>query len=120
MLSEMKPAQKTQLELVFKYLKNFQMDEVLWNYDEEPDFAILIQKGTFVLFRENGKVKDVCGPGCYVGEVAPMLKGQKTKSKVMCSSSDGAAYVLYKNDFLVFLNKNPGLLVYFSDIELCI
>ena len=115
----MKPAQKTQLELVFKHLKNFQLNETVWLEGDEPQFALLIQKGFFILSREGSKQNDAIGPGYYVGEVGPMIKEQKAKTTLVSISAEGAAYVLYKSDFVTFLNKNPGLLVYFSDIEFC-
>ena len=97
MLSEMKPAKKTQLEL--------------WTYGEDP-------LGNFFLYGEGEKFKEACGSGYYIGDVAAMLKEQKTRTKVV-SVEDGSAYVMHKSDFLTFLNKNPGLLVYFSDVEYC-
>lgn len=114
----MKPAQKTQLELILKDLKYFKENEVLWSFGEEPDYAILIQKGSFLLCREEGKLKDICSSGYYVGEVSAMIKNQKTKTKVVCYE-EGSAFILYKSDFLNFLSKNPGLFVYFSDIVYC-
>ena len=118
MLSEMKPAQKTQLELVFKDLRHFKENEILWTYGEDPLYAVLIQKGNFFLYGEGEKFKEACGSGYYIGDVAAMLKEQKTRTKVV-SVEDGSAYVMHKSDFLTFLNKNPGLLVYFSDVEYC-
>lgn len=114
----MKPAQKTQLELMLKDLKIFKENEVLWSFHEDPTYAILIQRGRFLLIREKGKLENICESGYYIGEVESMLKGNKTKTKVVCLE-EGSAFILYKNEFLMFLNKNPGLLVYFSDIEFC-
>lgn len=114
----MKPAQKTQLELILNDLKSFKKNELLWSFNEVPGFAVLIHNGTFLLHSAEEKEKEICGTGSYVGEVSSMIKNQKTKTKLECIE-EGSAFILYKTEFITFLNKNPGLLIYFSDIVFC-
>ena len=87
----MKPAQKTQLELVFKEVRYFNENQVLWTFDQDPDYALLIQKGSFTLHRDGGRLKDVCSCGYYIGEVDTMLKGLKNRTKLVCIE-DGSAF----------------------------
>jgi CRP-like cAMP-binding protein len=73
-------------------------------------------KGAFKFVACKEAEHDSFEKGAFIGEVNAMLSNEPLTTTIK-AVTDSVIYVMLKDDLLVFLAKNPGLLVLFRDVK---
>ena len=126
-LSDLTQSQKTQLEMILRvvhvsplasfclliFTHKVKDKDVLWQAGQEAAFVFIVISGhfRFVHCPEATMVEDITTGG-YIGEGDALHNNAPLKTTVK-AFSDGDIYKIFKEEFLNFLSKNPGLLVVF-------
>jgi CRP-like cAMP-binding protein len=89
---------------------------VLWKENQPPTFCFFLISGevefiTPIAYRSRSrKIR----PGFIVGDF-PSLAGESACTTEMTASTDMEILRIKKEDWLLFLGKNPGLMLLFKD-----
>ena len=89
---------------------------VLWSPTKTPTFCFFMINGEFSYSTPSSyrKRRVRVKPGCIVGDF-PSLAGEKDCDSEITANVDSEILQIKKEDWLLFLGKNPGMLLLFKD-----
>lgn len=108
-------SQKVQLNM-FLVQKKLPAGERLWGAGQPPSFCFVLFAGECLLQtpadyrRKKTKVK----PGNLVGDF-PALLGDRECQSELSTVTETELFAIKREDLLLFLGKNPGMLLVFKD-----
>ncbi|KRX00899.1 Cyclic nucleotide-binding protein [Pseudocohnilembus persalinus] len=111
-LSELSPSQKVQLEMSFQ-VKQAKKGDIVWQKGTKVVFGILIKKGAFQFIDCDEDEEMV--PGYFVSETQCMFEKSTHKTGLKCTNK-GEYFQISRQEWLKFLQKNPGLNIQFRDV----
>jgi hypothetical protein len=109
-------SQKVQVNMFIKH-QAVPEGTVLWNETKQPSFCFFVYKGTFTFItpmeykRSYPKLK----PGYMVGDFPNLMGEAECRTEMRATSADCEILMIKKEDMLIFLGKNPGLMLVFKD-----
>lgn len=88
----------------------------MWKVGDKAAFAFIIKKGNFEFIDCQEADNDELESGSFIGEVNAITANSKLTTSVVATRK-GKIFKIFREDFLSFLNKNPGILLMFRDIK---
>jgi CRP-like cAMP-binding protein len=89
---------------------------VLWSKDKLPTFCFFLYSGevSYTTMKKYSSRVSKIRPGYIVGDF-PCLAGEAECMSEMTADTDLEILKIKKEDWLLFLGKNPGLMLLFTD-----
>lgn len=108
-------SQKVQINM-FLVQKKVPAGELLWGAGVAPSFCFVLFTGECLLQTPTGyrRKKTKVKPGNMVGDF-PALLGDRECQSELSTATDSEIFVIKREDLLLFLGKNPGMVLVFKD-----